>query len=100
MYRVTLTSEQMAELNRRCHDAKTKPRTRERLEMLRLADGGWSIPKLARPFNEVVPFVKTVPGRLLSSFCSGFRVSAVDLGGRLIAQRLVRSPHVIERQVT
>lgn len=51
MHRVTLTSEQMAELNRRCRDNQTKPRTRDRLEMLRLADGGWSIPKIARHFG-------------------------------------------------
>ncbi len=51
MYRVTLTSEQRTELNRRCRDSQTTPRTRDRLEMLRLAEGGWSIPKIARHFN-------------------------------------------------
>jgi transposase len=51
MYRVTLTDEQMAELNRRCHDSQTKPRTRDRLEMLRLAHAGWSIPKVAQHFK-------------------------------------------------
>jgi len=47
MYRVTLTAEQLAELNGRCHDQKTKPKTRDRLEMIRLAHAGWSIPKIA-----------------------------------------------------
>ncbi len=47
MYRVTLTDEQAVELTRRRRDPKTKPRTRERLEMVRLAHRGWSIPKIA-----------------------------------------------------
>ena len=51
MYRVTLTDEQIADLNRRCHDSQTTPRTRDRLEMVRLAHAGWSIPKIARHFG-------------------------------------------------
>ncbi len=51
MYRVTLTGEQIAELNRRCRDSQTTPRTRDRLEMLRLAHAGWSIPKIAEHFG-------------------------------------------------
>ena len=51
MYRIHLTDEQATELNRRCHDAKTTPRTRDRLEMLRLCNAGWSIPKIARHFG-------------------------------------------------
>ena len=47
MYRITLSAEQLVELNRRCHDPKTKPKTRDRLEMIRLAHAGWSIPKIA-----------------------------------------------------
>lgn len=50
MYRVTLTDEQIADLNRHCQDSQTKPRTRERLEMVRLANAGWNIPKIARHF--------------------------------------------------
>ncbi len=50
MYRVSLTAEQLAQLNRRCHDPQTAPKTRDRLEMLRLANAGWSIPKIARHF--------------------------------------------------
>ena len=51
MYRVCLTADQVAELNRLCRDPKTKPPTRSRLEMLRLANTGWSIPKIARHFD-------------------------------------------------
>ncbi len=51
MYRVSLTAEQMTELNRLCRDPKTKPPTRTRLEMLRLAHAGWTIPQTARHFE-------------------------------------------------
>ncbi len=51
MYRVTLTAEQAAELIRRRRDPKTKPRRRDRLEMVRLSDKGWSIPQIARHFD-------------------------------------------------
>ena len=51
MYRVLLTTEQIAELNRLCRDPNTKPPTRGRLEMLRLAHAGWSIPQIARHFQ-------------------------------------------------
>jgi transposase len=47
MYRVTLTEEQRQELNRRAHQAGVAPSTRDRLEMVRLADAGWSIPEIA-----------------------------------------------------
>jgi transposase len=47
MYRVSLTDEQVAELTRRRRDPKTRPRMRERLEMVRLANLGWSIPRIA-----------------------------------------------------
>ncbi len=48
MYRVHLTEAQRDELQRRTRDPQVKPRTRDRLEMVRLADAGWSIPKIAR----------------------------------------------------
>ena len=48
MYRVHLTEEQRVELQRRSRAAEMRPRTRDRLEMVRLADAGWSIPKIAR----------------------------------------------------
>jgi transposase len=47
LYRVHLTAEQHGELKRRCHAADVKPRTRDRLEMVRLADAGHSIPQIA-----------------------------------------------------
>jgi transposase len=47
MYRVTLTEAQREELRRRCRDPKTMPRTRDRLEMVRLSEAGWSVPKIA-----------------------------------------------------
>ncbi|HEV2125905.1 MAG TPA: helix-turn-helix domain-containing protein [Chloroflexota bacterium] len=51
MYRVTLTTEQAVELMRRRRDPKTKPRVRERLEMVRLSDKGGSIPQIAPHFD-------------------------------------------------
>jgi putative transposase len=47
LYRVQLTPEQRQELNRRARTRATMPRTRDRLEMVRLADAGWSIPRIA-----------------------------------------------------
>src|SRR5688572_8421128 len=48
VYRVRLTEEQREELQRRTRAANIKPRTRDRLEMVRLADAGWRIPQIAR----------------------------------------------------
>jgi transposase len=48
MYRVRLTEAQQQELKHRTRAAGLKPRTRDRLEMVRLAHAGWSIPKIAR----------------------------------------------------
>jgi putative transposase len=47
MYRVHLTDAQRDELQRRAHEKGVMPRTRDRLEMVRLSDAGWSIPKIA-----------------------------------------------------
>ncbi len=47
MYRVQLTTAQREELQRRAHDPAVKPRTRDRLEMVRLSHAGWSIPQIA-----------------------------------------------------
>lgn len=51
MYRVSLTEEQLTELNRLCRARTTKPSTRSRLEMLRLAHAGWTIPRIAHHFD-------------------------------------------------
>lgn len=47
MYRIHLTDAQRAELDRRTRDRRLQPRTRDRLEMLRLSDAGWSVPRIA-----------------------------------------------------
>jgi transposase len=47
MYRVSLTDAQRQELHRRAHEPGVMPRTRDRLEMVRLSDAGWSIPQIA-----------------------------------------------------
>jgi transposase len=47
MYRVHLTDAQRDELHRRAHAPSVLPRTRDRLEMVRLSDAGWSIPRIA-----------------------------------------------------
>lgn len=46
-YRVVLTDEQRAELNQRARARTLAPRLRERLEMVRLSDLGWLVPKIA-----------------------------------------------------
>jgi transposase len=48
VYRVQLTEEQREELKRRTRVADIKPRTRDRLEMIRLLDAGWHIPRIAQ----------------------------------------------------
>lgn len=48
MYRVTLDEAARQELHRRAHQRGLAPRTRDRLEMVRLSDARWSIPRIAR----------------------------------------------------
>ena len=47
MYRVKLAPEEQWELRRRTRATGIMPRTRDRLEMVRLSAAGWSIPKIA-----------------------------------------------------
>jgi transposase len=47
MYRVALTDAQRDELHRRAHAPGVKPRTRDRLEMVRLSAASWSPPRIA-----------------------------------------------------
>jgi transposase len=47
MYRVSLTEEQRQQLHRRIRLPHLPARTRERLEMVRLSDTGWSVPRIA-----------------------------------------------------
>jgi transposase len=67
MYRVQLTDAQRDELERRAHDPRTKPRTRDRLEMVRLSDAGWGVPQIARHFRcheeTVRPWIKAFLAR-------------------------------------
>jgi transposase len=51
MIRVELNAAQRDDLRARTRAAGIAPRTRDRLEMLRLADGGWSVPRIARHVN-------------------------------------------------
>jgi transposase len=48
MYRIHLTREQQEELRQRIRQKGGDPHTRERLEMVRLSDAGWSCPQIAR----------------------------------------------------
>ncbi len=48
MYRIELTPEQREDLRQRTRQAGLAPSTRDRLEMVRLSDTGWSVPKIAR----------------------------------------------------
>jgi len=47
MYRITLTDDQRQELRQRTRQAGIAPSLRDRLEMVRLADAGWSVPTIA-----------------------------------------------------
>jgi transposase len=47
MYRVALTDARRDELHRRAHAPGLQPRTRDRLEMVRLSAAGWSPPQIA-----------------------------------------------------
>ena len=59
MYRVTLTDEQRAELRQRTRQRGLAPSTRDRLEMVRLADAGWSAPRIARHLGQHEQTVRT-----------------------------------------
>jgi transposase len=48
MYRVTLSPAQRAELQQRTRQRGLASSTRDRLEMVRLSDAGWSVPRIAR----------------------------------------------------
>jgi putative transposase len=52
MYRIALTDEQRQELRQRTRQVGLAPSTRDRLEMVRLADAGWSVPRIARHLGQ------------------------------------------------
>jgi len=52
MYRIHLSAEQHQELRARTHQPGLTPSTRDRLEMVRLSDAGWSVPRIARHLGQ------------------------------------------------
>jgi transposase len=48
MYRISLTDAQRREVRERTRQRGLAPSTRDRLEMVRLSDAGWSVPRIAR----------------------------------------------------
>jgi len=47
MYRIHLREQQQQELHQRAHQPIITPRLRDRLEIIRLSDKGWSAPQIA-----------------------------------------------------
>jgi transposase len=47
MYRIALTDKQRQEVRERTRQKGLAPSTRDRLEMVRLSDAGWSVPRIA-----------------------------------------------------
>ena len=52
MYRIALSDEHRRELRARTRQAGITPSTRDRLEMVRLSDAGWSVPRIARHLGQ------------------------------------------------
>jgi transposase len=52
MYRIALSDEQRQELRARTRHVGPAPSTRDRLEMVRLCDAGWSVPTSARHLGQ------------------------------------------------
>jgi transposase len=52
MYKITLTDEQRRELRTRTRGTGLAPSTRDRLEMVRLSDAGWGVPRIARHLGQ------------------------------------------------
>ena len=59
MYRITLTQDQRQELQQRTRQPEITPSTRDRLEMVRLSDAGWSIPTIALHLGQHEQTVRT-----------------------------------------
>jgi transposase len=59
MYHITLTPEQRHEVRQRTHQVGLAPSTRDRLEMVRLSDAGWSVPRIARHLGQHEQTVRT-----------------------------------------
>ena len=72
MYRRSLTDEQRRELRERAHRAGLAPSTRDRLEMVRLSDAGWSVPRSARQRGPHEQSVRTwIKAFLAGAFAAG-----------------------------
>ena len=67
MYRVNLTDEQRLELHRRAHERTVPASLRDRLEMVRLSDAGWSVPKIALHLSQHEQTVR----RWIKAFAAG-----------------------------
>ena len=52
MYRISLSDDQRCALRERTRQAGLAPSTRDRLEMVRLSDAGWSVPHIARHLGQ------------------------------------------------
>ncbi len=52
MYRIALSDKQRQELRARTRQKGLAPSTRDRLEMVRLCDAGWSVPRIARHLGQ------------------------------------------------
>lgn len=59
MLRLTLSPAQRTELHLRARDRGMTPQTRDRVEMIRLADAGWSVPRIARHLGRHEQTVRT-----------------------------------------
>jgi transposase len=67
--RLRLTEEERAALRRQAGRPGVAPQTRERLEMISLADPGWSVPRIAQHGGRHPQTVRaTVPGLLTGGF--------------------------------
>ena len=79
MYRVRLTADELAELDDRCRDKATLPRTRDRREMVRLANIGWSIPRIARHFGRTESRVRHWLKAFLRRTCCTIAIVAASM---------------------
>jgi transposase len=69
MYRITLTDEQRHELRERTREPGVAPSLRDRLEMVRLSDADWSIPRIARHLGQ---HAQTVRAWIKAFIAGGF----------------------------
>src|SRR5690348_7637635 len=83
MYRITLTEEQRRDLRQRTRQGGLAPSTRDRLEMVRLSDAGWSVPRIARHLGQHEQTVRA----WIKAFLSGGFAALVNKprGGKVSA---------------